>query len=89
MPKLKEYGCSCGHRFEHIYMASEEEATLPTCPACGGQISADDERFGGKSFNIIVPTYPGALKHKAGYVHSHGDRPAEKGSVAIPRKADF
>lgn len=70
-------------------MASEEEATLPTCPACGGQISADDERFGGKSFNIIVPTYPGALKHKAGYVHSHGDRPAEKGSVAIPRKADF
>lgn len=70
-------------------MTSEQEEALPTCPACDGQIHADNERFGGKSFHVIVPTYPGALKNKAGYVHTHGDRPAEKGSVAVPRKADF
>jgi hypothetical protein len=23
---------------------------------------------------------------KAGYVHTHGDRPAEKGSVSVPTK---
>ena len=70
-------------------MTSEAEATLPTCEKCGGQVVADNEVFGGTPFHVIVPTYPGALKNKAGYVHTHGDRPAEKGSVAVPRKADI
>jgi putative FmdB family regulatory protein len=26
----------------------------------------------------IVPSYPGSLRQKAGYVHTHGDRPATK-----------
>lgn len=89
VPKLKEYVCSCGHRFEHLYMTSEEEAALPTCPACGGQVSADNERLGGAIFGTIVPMHRSSLKNKAGYVHTHGDRPAEKGSVAVPRKAEF
>jgi hypothetical protein len=31
-----------------------------------------------KIFGTIVPDYPGAKKQKAGYVHTHGDRPATK-----------
>jgi hypothetical protein len=31
----------------------------------------------------IVPVYPGSKKHKAGYVHTHGDRPAEKAGSQV------
>lgn len=70
-------------------MTSEQEEPLPTCPGCGAQVNAGDERFGGVPFGTIVPMHRSSLKNKAGYVHTHGDRPAEKGSVAVPRKADF
>jgi len=37
----------------------------------------------------VVMSYPGSKKLKAGYVHSHGDRPAEKAgsqvSMYIPK----
>ena len=39
-------------------------------------------------FNTIVPMYRGSLKQKAGYVHTHADRPAEKGLVAVPSKGN-
>lgn len=38
-------------------------------------------------FGTIIPMYKGSLRQKAGYVHTHGDRPAEKNSVAVPSKA--
>ena len=84
MPKIQDYACRCGERFEYLSMGSSD---LPACPSCG---SPDVSVSLGcaKPFGTIVPTYPGALKQKAGYVHTHGDRPAEKGSVAVPRKAD-
>lgn len=28
--------------------------------------------------NVIVPSYPGCMKRRAGSVHSHGDRPGTK-----------
>jgi hypothetical protein len=65
-------------------MSAEAEATLPTCEGCGSQVVADDEIFGGTPFGTIVPMHRTSLKNKAGYVHTHADRPAEKGSVAVP-----
>lgn len=69
-------------------MTKDEEATLPECPACGACVRENDEVFGGYVCGTIIPMYPGSLKQKAGYVHTHADRPAEKGSVAVPRKAN-
>jgi hypothetical protein len=31
-----------------------------------------------REFKVIVPIYPGSKAQKAGYVHTHGARPAEK-----------
>ena len=39
-----------------------------------------------KTFTTIIPDYPGAKKHKAGYVHSHGDKPATKIQVGASGK---
>jgi len=33
-----------------------------------------------------VPTYPGAKRRKAGYVHQYVNRPAEKVSVSVPNR---
>ena len=63
---------------------------LAACPACTRVMTPADEMLGGKSCKVIVPMSNTSLKNKAGYVHTHGDRPAEKGSVAVPRnKGDF
>lgn len=78
MRKLWDYDCECGERFE----ATVDDDEQVTCPSCGSH--AVERQSGGRLFKTIVPTYPGALKHKAGYVHSHADRPAEKGSVSVP-----
>ena len=47
------------------------------CSECG---SPSDRiwKQGPRTLTEIVPSYPGSLKQKAGYVHSHGDRPATK-----------
>lgn len=82
MPKLREYVCPCGERFEYTHMNAEDTAT---CPACSRAATPDDERLGGTPFSTIVPMHRSSLKNKAGYVHTHGDRPAEKSYVAVPR----
>jgi hypothetical protein len=81
MPKLREYVCPCGRSFEYIHMSPED---LARCE-CGREMTSDDERLGGVLFHVIVPMHRTSLKNKAGYVHTHGDRPAEKSSVAVPR----
>ena len=81
VPKLREYVCSCGARFEYLHMG---EADVATCD-CGKVMSVDDERLGGVPLGTIVPMHHTSLKSKAGYVHTHGDRPAEKVSVSVPR----
>lgn len=63
-------------------MTAEEPAS---CTACGREPTERDEVLGGVPFNVIVPMHRTSLKNKAGYVHTHGDRPAEKTSVAVPR----
>lgn len=60
---------------------SDDEVAV--CPACEKPVSSADELLGGKACTTIVPMSRTSLKNKAGYVHTHGDRPAEKGSVAV------
>lgn len=66
-------------------MTVEEENNLPFCCECFRQVSSKDELLGGRKLEVIIPSYKGCLKQRAGYVHSHGDRPAEKISVSVPR----
>lgn len=87
MPKMRDYACGCGNRFEFLHHPSDETAT---CPACGRSMSEQDVvASSSRPFGTIIPMYKGSLKQKAGFVHTHGDRPAEKGSVAVPSKAIF
>jgi len=81
MPKIREYVCDCGNRFEHMHMTQEE---IAVCAACTQPVSSKDELLGGHSCETIVPMSRTSLKNKAGYVHTHADRPAEKGSVSVP-----
>lgn len=79
MPRIDDYQCPCGHRFEYMRMASDE---VVRCPSCGGTEAV--AAVGAKLVNVIVPMHRRSLTQKAGFVHSHGDRPAERGSVAVP-----
>lgn len=79
MPKIWDYDCECGERFEQTTMSESDQVA---CPRCGSH--AVVAVAGGRPLNVIVPMHRTSLKNKAGYVHSHGDRPAEKGSVAVP-----
>lgn len=82
MPKIHDYACPCGNKFEFMTMAAGETVH---CPICDSD-AVDVVLSGGTVFGTIVPDYPGAKKIKAGYVHTHADRPAEKSSVSVPRK---
>jgi len=63
---------------------------LAMCPSCENPVTSADEKLGGKSCTTIVVMSRTSLKNKAGYVHTHGDRPAEKISVSVPRnKGEF
>ena len=87
MPKIRGYSCECGEQFEYTHMQEDEEAP---CPVCGRIATENDEVMGGRPLGTIVPMSRSSLKNKAGYVHTHGDKPAEKGSVSVPaNKGDF
>jgi hypothetical protein len=77
---LREYACTCGVRFEHTH---RPEADVASCPFCGRIATENDEILGGRLHTVTIPSYRGSLKQKAGHVHTHGDRPAEKGSVSV------
>ncbi len=57
---------------------------LAVCPTCRRVMTDADEMLGGHSCKVIVPMSKTSLKNKAGYVHTHGNKPAEKGSVSVP-----
>lgn len=72
---LYDYCCTkCGFEEEVICKATRKKQK---CSECGGS-SERVWRKGPPTLTEIVPSYPGSLKQKAGYVHSHGDRPATK-----------
>jgi putative FmdB family regulatory protein len=81
MAKLQEYACrACGKNYEFLHHPSNEPAACPSC----GSLDAELQLGGAPLLTVIVPVYPGCKKHKAGFVHSHGDKPAEKNSVQVP-----
>lgn len=62
---------------------AEDEAAV--CGECSRKVTDDDELLGGKRLETIVPMHNRSLRSKAGYVHTHGDRPAEKTYISVPR----
>lgn len=83
MAILRGYLCDCGERFEHM---TRTDDPIPRCPACARVAGDNDEVLGGHLFGTIIPMHRRSLRQKAGYVHTHGDKPAERGSVAVPSK---
>lgn len=79
MPRIDDYECTCGNRFEFNRMTPD---TPVSCPTCGG--SDVQVLVGSHLSTVIVPMHRRSLTQKAGFVHSHGDRPAERGSVSVP-----
>lgn len=79
MPRIDDYQCPCGNRFEYMRMTSDE---VVHCLSCGG--AGAIAAVGAKLVEIIVPMHRKSLTQKAGFVHSHGDRPAERGYVSVP-----
>lgn len=82
---MYDFECpACGHRFEDI--AKLEDRVR--CPSCAESISVSDNHLmpATKTFTTIVATTRTSKKYKAGYVHSHGDKPATKIQVGASGK---
>jgi len=73
---MYDYECEdCGHADEFIRPSDSKKSI--TCPKCGKRMSPV-WRNAPKQMVTVIPSYPGCKRQKAGYMHSHGDRPAEK-----------
>lgn len=81
MPILREYLCAaCEQRYEFLHHPADEQNI---CPSCGSIEAAT--QAGGQLLVAMIPTYKHCKRQKAGFLHSHGDKPAEKTYVAVPR----
>lgn len=77
MLKMFDFHCdNCGTTFESLV---RDETKIPC--ECG--YPADRLMPGGHSFTTIIPDYPGAKRRKAGYQHSHADRPKTEGKIQV------
>ena len=91
MLKHYDFECgNCGHVFDDYVEGSEGKPEF--CPEC-----KHTEHFAKlpSSFALphtIIVSYPGSKQFKAGYVHTHGNRPAEKKgsqvSMYTPKKPE-
>jgi putative FmdB family regulatory protein len=80
MRKMYDYGCAvCGHQFE----AFVDPDTDVECPECH-ESPAVRRTTGGHLFTVIKATTLTSKKYKAGYQHSHTNRPKEKISSQVP-----
>jgi len=80
MLKMFDYGCAaCGHNFEALV---RDDADVE-CPECH-ESPATRRATGGHIFTVIKATTTTSKKYKAGYQHSHTNRPKEKISVQVP-----
>lgn len=64
----------CGHVDEEVVPSGTEEYTCTECGAKSKRFFADCA----KTLTTIIPDYPGCKKKRAGYVHTHGDKPATR-----------
>jgi putative FmdB family regulatory protein len=72
---LYDFKCNeCSHEEEILCKSGRKTGT---CSQCGGKTVKVWSKAPA-TLTEIVPSYPGSLKQKAGYVHTHGDRPATK-----------
>lgn len=80
--RVYDFACRCGHVFEQLVRGMD--GVPEACPACGATEPAAFTRqvAAPATFSTIVPTYPGAKYHKAGYGHALR-RPAEKAGSQI------
>jgi putative FmdB family regulatory protein len=79
MFKLHEFHCNdCGQGFESLVKKDQ----VPQCSNC---TSTNNTKLisATKSFTTIIPDYPGSKKKKAGYIHSHGDKPKTPGKIQV------
>ena len=72
---LYDYKCTFCDAVEESLMPSGTEAIK--CAQCGSRATRVF-LVCPKQLTTIVPSYPGCKKQKAGYVHSHGDKPKTK-----------
>lgn len=70
---IYDYECTCGTRVDNELAKLDEDVHCPKCKAVMTRLDCAP-----KTLTTIVPTYPGSKRHKAGYVHKHGNRPSEK-----------
>lgn len=77
---LFDFVCaSCEAKFEAIVKSGVDDTA---CRECGtGVATRVPSPFA--LFSTIVPSYPGCKKKKAGYVHSHGNRPKTPGKIQV------
>ena len=77
---LHDFHCeACGATSEALVRSDESEID---CPECGAP-SARRLMCAPAVFQQIVPTTKTSKKRKAGYVHSHGDRPKTPGKIQV------
>jgi putative FmdB family regulatory protein len=77
-----DYACPKGCEDYEVRCSIADRALPHPCPLCGEH---------GKQVILTVPAmpkvivvdYPGSKKHKAGFVHSHGDKSATKTQVGF------
>lgn len=89
MYKMFNFECAtCSAVFEE--MVEGPEGVPEECPQCGKEAGFIKLLSAPTMPTKIIPSYPGCKARKAGYVHTHGKRPAEKGgsqvSMHTPRK---
>lgn len=65
---------ACGQQMEELLSKGEKIR----CPECSSVMKKVWNKGAPSILHTIVPYYPGAKKQKAGYTHTHGDRPATK-----------
>lgn len=68
---------------EHVFEAFVGEDAVVECPECHAS-PATKRLSGGHLFTVIKATTLTSKKYKAGYQHSHVDRPKEKISSQVP-----
>ena len=81
MPMYDMHCPNCHARFEDIAKLEDKVE----CPACHASFPCEGNHYMGiaKPFSTIVPTTATSKKYKAGYVHSHGNRPKTEGKIQV------
>ncbi len=72
---LYDYKCSkCAHIEEDICPAGTKTIECEKCWETSARFFGSAPAY----LTTIIPSYPGCKKVRAGYIHSHGDRPSTR-----------